>query len=338
MQEIKKSDLKHALEIVKPGLANKELIHQSTSFAFMDGNVVTFNDKISVSHPVKGLELTGAVKAEEMDQVLSKLTAENLKLDIGENELLIKAGKSSIGLQLSEEILLPIEEVDEIGEMYELPKDFLEAAKMVSQAASRDNSMELLTCIEVDTDGLLSASDNVRVSRATLSKDMPVDTFLLPVEVIPQLIKIKPTLINLTEAWVHFANEEGTRLSARTFADEFPDITSILEVENTIDIPLPADLVDMIDRAGVFAQGLTLLDEKLTIQIEKGRIRVKSECATGWYKEAAKCEYKGESITFEMVPHLFKEVLNKMSICKYSKEQQVVKFEDETWQYVVSLI
>ena len=34
--EIKRTELKAALETVKPGLANKEIIQQSTSFAFMN--------------------------------------------------------------------------------------------------------------------------------------------------------------------------------------------------------------------------------------------------------------------------------------------------------------
>ena len=46
-------------------LANRELIEQSTSFAFMKNLVVTYNDEISITHPVEGLNLTGAIKADE---------------------------------------------------------------------------------------------------------------------------------------------------------------------------------------------------------------------------------------------------------------------------------
>ena len=52
-----KTKLQTALEIVKPGLANKEIIEQSTSFAFLKGKVVTYNDEVSISHPLKGIEL-----------------------------------------------------------------------------------------------------------------------------------------------------------------------------------------------------------------------------------------------------------------------------------------
>jgi len=75
---IQKEQLKKALETVKPGLAGKEIIEQSTSFAFMGDRVVTYNDEISISHPVEGLNLTGAIRAEELYQLLSKLKREEI--------------------------------------------------------------------------------------------------------------------------------------------------------------------------------------------------------------------------------------------------------------------
>ena len=54
---MKKNDLVEALEVVKPGLANKDLIEQTTSFAFINGNVVTYNDEISISSPIEDLEI-----------------------------------------------------------------------------------------------------------------------------------------------------------------------------------------------------------------------------------------------------------------------------------------
>ena len=49
--KINKSELQEALAKVKPGLASKDLIEQATSFAFMDGRVVTYNDEMFPSSP-----------------------------------------------------------------------------------------------------------------------------------------------------------------------------------------------------------------------------------------------------------------------------------------------
>jgi hypothetical protein len=73
---MKKTDLIKALEAVKPGLANKEMIEQSTSFAFMEDRVVTYNDEISISHPLKGIPIVGAIKADELYAFLSKVKIE----------------------------------------------------------------------------------------------------------------------------------------------------------------------------------------------------------------------------------------------------------------------
>ena len=71
--KINKVELQEALEKVKPGLASRELIEQSTSFAFMGDRVVTYNDEISISHPVKNLDVTGAVKAQTLYAFLNKI-------------------------------------------------------------------------------------------------------------------------------------------------------------------------------------------------------------------------------------------------------------------------
>jgi hypothetical protein len=54
--KIQKTNLIQALEKVRPGLSAKEAILQSTSFAFLNGCVVTYNDEISLSHPVEGCD------------------------------------------------------------------------------------------------------------------------------------------------------------------------------------------------------------------------------------------------------------------------------------------
>jgi len=91
--KIKKAELQKALELVKPGLAGKELIEQSTSFAFMGNRVVTYNDEISMSVPlVEGFNLTGAVKAEELYKLLTKLKGDEITLELTENEIQITCG------------------------------------------------------------------------------------------------------------------------------------------------------------------------------------------------------------------------------------------------------
>ena len=50
--KINKQQFIEALELVKPGLAAKEIIEQSTSFVFRAGQVITYNDEVAVHAPV----------------------------------------------------------------------------------------------------------------------------------------------------------------------------------------------------------------------------------------------------------------------------------------------
>jgi len=335
--EIKRTELKAALETVKPGLANKEIIQQSTSFAFMNGKVITYNDKISMSHPVKGLELEGAIKAEELYQLLGKLKAEKLQLEIKENEVIIKSAKSSAGLRLTEEILLPLDEITAIEKMQKLPEDFLEGIAIAVQSTSKDMSMAILTCVSVNG-AEMDSSDNSRISRVILENEMPVDPFLLPNDVVPLILKMKATKIALTDSWVHFGNDEGTLLSARIFADIFPDLSKFFKMQKPIKIQLPEELAEMLDRAAVFSKREHFLDELVTIQIEPKKLKVKGESDTGWYAEVAKLKYEGEVISFEITPFVLQGILEKGKEMQYSSKQSMIKFETENWQYTAKVL
>jgi len=335
--EIEREELKQALETVKPGLANKEIILQTTSFAFMDGDVVTYNDKISMRHPVKGLDLEGAIKADELYQLLGKLKAKELTLEVSENEVLIKSAKSSAGLKLTEQISLPLDEIDEIGKMKTLPIDFLPAIASAVQSTTKDMSMAILTCISIDGYNL-DSSDNSRISRVILENEMPVDAFLLPNDVVPLILKMKATKIALTDSWVHFGNDEGTLLSARIFADIFPDLGKYLKLQKAVKIQLPEELAEMLDRAAVFSKRDHFLDELVTIQIEPKKLKVKGESDTGWYAEVAKLKYEGEVISFEITPFVLQGILEKGKEMQYSSKQSMIKFETENWQYTAKVL
>ena len=75
-------DFQEALKIVKPGLARNENIEQSTSFAFKDGHIITYNDNISISHPIDDLDVTGAVIGSTLYDYVMKLKREEMELKI----------------------------------------------------------------------------------------------------------------------------------------------------------------------------------------------------------------------------------------------------------------
>jgi len=326
---MKKQELLHALEVVKPGLANKEIIEQSTSFAFINDRVVTYNDEISISHPVEGLNVTGAVQAQELHKLLTKLKVDDFEIEVTESEILIACGKSKAGMTLHQEIKLPLEEIGKLGKWKTLPVGFIEAVSKTVQSVSKDSSQPILTCIHINENGFVESSDSFRITRCNVCDKFPIGTFLLPASSAQVLLKTKPTKITEGNGWVHFKNEENTILSCRIFEDKFPDTANFLKVEG-VSLEFPKTINDILDRASVFNT------DSVELLIENNLIKIKGTSDAGWYKETAKVKYDAkEPIKILVNPNLLKNVLNETHIGIHNGN--LIKFSADNWQYVAAL-
>lgn len=332
--KIQKSNLIQALEKVKPGLSSKELIQQSTSFAFLEGCVVTYNDEISISHPVEGLEITGAVQATELYQLLKKLKQEEISLEVSENEILITSGKTKAGLTLQTEIKLPLSEVERKSKWKTLPEGFKDALRFAVSACSKDMSKPVLTCVHVNQEGFVEACDNYRVARWTLEGEFPTGTFLIPQSSVLELLKLEPVKVALDGGWIHFITEDKTMMSCRVIDDSFPNTEKLLGVSGA-EVSLPEGITEVLDRAGIFAKRDSALDEDVTIVLDKGKVRIESKSETGWFKEEVDSDYSGEILKFDVTPSLLKGILQETSV--FSHCGRMLKFESGNWKYVVSL-
>lgn len=330
-----KAELQKALEQVKPGLANKELIEQSTSFAFMGDKVVTYNDEISISHPIEGMELTGAVKAEELYQLISKLQQEDFEMQINEGELVVQSGKAKAGLTLESKIVLPLADLSSIGEWKPLPSDITEAMKFVLPAASSDMSKPIFTCIHIRGDGMVEATDNLRVTRFK-TKGACSDSCLIPASVAQVLAKYPIIEIAEGTGWNHFRTKEATIFSCRIFEGVFPDVdaSGIMDVKGET-LELPKGLSDILDRARVFAKRDFALDSEVLISIRDKKIIVKGQSEYGWFEEEANIRYNNAPITFYIHPDFLKEMLSATTACVVGESS--IKFTGENWEHVIWL-
>jgi len=147
---MKKIDVLNALAIVKPGLANSELIEQTTSFAFIEGKVVTYNDEISISHPVPEIKIEGAIKAEELYHLLNKIKRDEIELEIVGGEVQLKSGKIKAGIVMQKEVILPLDEIEEKSKWKKVPDGFLDCIKFAMGACGRDAvNQPVLTCVHI---------------------------------------------------------------------------------------------------------------------------------------------------------------------------------------------
>lgn len=332
---MKRQELLDALELVRPGLAKEEVIEQTTFFAFAGGNVLTYNDEISISHPVKGLvELEGAVKAEELYQLLGKLDKEDLELGEGEGELLVKAGKTRAGIALQKEIKLPLEEIGGKGKWKKLPEEFLDAIKFTMFSCSKDTSRPVLTCINVREDGIIESTDNFRLTRYQLGGKIPVKSFLLISSSAKDLIKYDINQIAEGDSWIHFKSGKGTVFSCRTFLDDYPSLDELLKVKGA-KLEIPKGVDDSLKRAAIFSKRENELEEEALISFEKGKLKVRGQGPTGWLEEELDIKYKGKKVTISVNPHFLQAILPKVTECVLAEGS--MKFEGEDWVHLVAL-
>lgn len=332
--ELKRSDLLEALAIVKPALANKEFIEQSTSFAFLQGRVVTYNDEISISHPIEGIDFEGAIKADELYQLLSKLKADMITVTVNAVEISIQCGKSKAGLTLQEEIKLPLEEIGSISKWQKLPEAFCEAVKFVWSSCSTDMSRPILTCINVKKSGHFIGSDGFCICSFELTDEMPTTEFLLPASMAQHVLKLNPTKISIGEGWIHFKSKQGTVLSCRTFVETYPNFENFFKVKGTT-IPFPKSTKESIERASVFSKRERVIDEEVVITFEENKMKVKSTSNTGWFEEKLNVKYSGPSISFSITPYLLMDILDKTENCILG--ETTILFYGENWHYVARL-
>ena len=335
--KINKVELLKALEKVKPGLASKDLIEQATSFAFIEDRVVTYNDEISISHPVEGLNVVGAIKAQALYDFLNKIKKDEIDIEWEENQVIIKAGKSKAGLVFEQEVKLPVdEEIGKVGKWKKLPKNFLDALKFCHPCCSRDMSRPVLTCVNVSKEKV-EASDTYQIVRYMLNKKLPVPDFLIPATAVRDLVKYD--LIEIAEGekggWIHFKATDGTIFSSRVINNKFPDIDKLLELDG-IKFGFPKNIREMLERAYVFSkEAISGNIPTATISIRENQVKLSAENEYGWFEENARVKYSGASVEFSVGVELLLNLFDKLQNCVIGNDK--IGFSGENWKHVVAV-
>lgn len=321
-----------ALKAVMPGLAQKEVIEQSTSFVFTeDGQVVTYNDEIAVSHPIK-VNFTGAIPAKEFFGIINKVKADEIEITVTDGTLLVKGSRAKVGLRLDGTINLPIKTLaqPDKGDWTALPKLFCDALSFCMFSVSRDINKPVINCLHVFGQ-FVESTDNQRATRFDMgkkAKEAFPDSILIPSYAVRAIVGYTPTSYAVTEGWVHFKNEAGLQFSCRVFEEEYPDVAPLLKMSGS-PIKFPATLSDLLDKATVF-------NENSTITLEKNKLTVSSEGDSGWFSEAARAEYDGETFSFDIAPEFMKSIRKITDTAEV--KGNLMKFKGENFEHVLALL
>jgi DNA polymerase III sliding clamp (beta) subunit (PCNA family) len=326
-----REELLKNLELLRPGLAQKEIIEQSTCFVFHEGRALTYNDEIAVSHDID-IELEGAVKAKEMLALLGKLKDEEVEMTVKGAELIVKGKRAEAGITMENEILLPVDDISIPEKFKKLPKGFAEAVAFCVFSAGKDLTRPALTCIHM-TELIVESSDGHRITRYGLEEGgagfkKPV---LLPADAAAQLAGFNLEKYALDKSWIHFKTTKGTVISCRIVEGDFPHdmITQYLEIEGP-QIGFPDSLSEMLDRAGVFTAEAS--SEQVVIEVKGSKMTISGKGPSGWYKEACRAKSEGD-FKIGISPAYLKAIIEHGSTAIIG--ESLVKFEGGNFEHAV---
>lgn len=330
---MKALDLKRTLELVKPGLARKELLEQSTSIIFRKNHIFTFNDEVAVVAPLD-TGITGAVPSDPLYAFLGKLgEGADINIESQENEFKFSSGRNRAGIRRDEEIKLPLdEEIPEPEEWEELPEKFLEALRRILFSCSGSGHRPILTCIHI-TEDWMESCDGYRMTRAKIQWGSE-DNLCIVGKNLEKLSQYSPSHFGFSPNWIQFKNKDGVRYAVRIVDGEYPDLDKFTEVEGE-EVEFPPEMENALDWAAVIVDSSIKFTQKIDVSIGKGQCTVKGEGPEGWADKSVRMKYSGKPITFQAHPQMLKEMVKLAH--RTTIGDKSIKIEGEDFIHIISL-
>lgn len=335
--KIKRSELLKALSLVKPGLAKKEIVEQSTHFIFNKEEIVAYNDYICITHPFK-TDFKCSIKAEEFYKLLQSMKEENITVECGKDMIVkINDKETRVGLSATKEGKIDeyINQLDikNIKKWKILPKDFIQGVYLCMFSISKDMTSGTLSCLSI-VDNKISSSDNLRISQYEMGDSIKND-LLIPLQSVVELVKYPVTKYCLIDSWIHFKTDEGIVFSTRIMKGDFPDVGKFLDLKGT-KINLPKELQEAMQLTKIVVEdSLDIVDQKVELTIKKDIITCRGDGKISWAEKDVVFSYKGKEIKFLVNPLFLSQVLNKTTSVIVGEEKAL--FISDSFKHVMVL-
>lgn len=328
---VNRVELLQELDSVRHGLSPRKIVEQSDCFVFQEGFVHSFNDEIYCRQKTLLKDVTGAVQAKPLLTILDKLPEEEIEVEMGEGELVIRGKNRRAGITMEKEIYLPIDKVEEPSKWKKLPEDFAEAVRIASQCAGKDQKTFHLTCLHIHPKWI-EACDDKQLSRYTITTNVKASLLVRSASIAP-LPGLEMTEFAETDTWIHFRNASGIMLCCRRYLHEYPELGQFLEVKGQAST-LPKGLAEAAERAETFSAE-DLDHNEVRVELKPGKVRIWGEGSAGYFTELKGIKYDGPSMSFTITPKLLAELSNRFNECVISPTK--LKVESTKFVYVACL-
>ena len=306
---------------------------QSDCFCFTKDEVVCFNDEIATRTPTPLPGIEGACAADDLLRVLEKLPDAEVEIERRGAELQIRGERKSAGIVLQAQVLLPFDGVPKPGKWEKLRPHTADLLKQAARTCGRDLSNPLTTVVHATPDKI-EACDNFRLFRAKARTGIS-ERILIPAAALAEIEDVPIHRASVRKGWMHFRTTKkpgGACISIRCLSDDYVDLDKALAIKDARAVALPENLAKMLERSEAMHEGA---DPLVRISVEAGRLAIRAEKETGWYREQKKCAYRGEPIRFRVNPDFLADVLRLTTNVQIGDGK--MRIESDGIEFVVAL-
>lgn len=328
---VNRKKLLGAVEAASAAVSKDGAIDQSDFLLFERGKLRTYNDFLACSLD-SPLDIDGAVKAFEFNQLLRKLTEDELEITVKPKYLEVVGDSRKAKVAMQKSVRLQVE-VDAPERWGPLPREFADAVRVVLPCTSSSKSSKFVVrCVRLGAEGM-SATDNVQLVHASIGLPTSNPFLVLP-DVLDHAAILCCDEMGVTEKWVHFRNASGVMLSGRRHDLTFPPFREVLKTEGK-KTKLPEGLKEAIDRAFIFAEGSTK-DARIKIAIKGDRVRISGKGPHGEYLEEQETSSRMKA-SFYTTPQLMNNLLKKSTHCEVVPGRMLI-VRGDYYDYATSLV
>lgn len=345
---IKREEFVSALAHLKPAIDNKETAAQSSCVLFLENRIVADNEILHIEIPFQ-TGICGAVKAEELIQVLNKSSSPVLSMEVNDGHVIFKSGRSRTGLQLSNIIRDKIVDFNpEQKSSGSISDAFLKALDLASSCCTDNLNERALSAVNVTKDHLIGC-DNFQsmMCKVATPQIKGVNQVLIPAFAVPAIIGIQADTLSSLEGLedtifcaMNSETQEKVYFEAIDQSENpYPELDFIFESEDGDDFVFPEGAVEAINKAEIFAKN-SLKNEEVCVSIiiENNIMKVYGEGANGFYEESFDyaCD---DSFSFIVIPKTLSAVIGKKAgkIKIIKNDPPRILFMLDDYVYVVNI-
>lgn len=342
---VNRSEFLDALQKVAP-VINSGLNHNHSDYVhFYNGDMIGYDSSFAhlvlLPFPLDGI--SGSVHFKELVNVLKKMSTTEIDISLEDGHFLIKAGKSSCGLCVTDyEGWMPNDLFNpcKSAEMQPVYPSFFDALKRASFCAEGPDDFSAMTNIQVK-DGDVRALNGVQAIIVDLPSNEPAPNCYFPAVSVPYLSSYNFTKMGITQSYFVFMDDSGLMFCVRrnTYED-FPDFSIFLEkAVSGVPFELPSEIGEVIKKAiifldkGKFSDG-SKITQSILITLKPKRITCKGTGEYGWYEESVKVDYSGDELRFYVAPDNMLAMLSSIHETKYNKEAEMLYNAGSDFKYI----